>query len=189
MPLRSILILSSHQILGFPRDSFRRIFLMIVTFRFSYQTSYGHLSHECYMLCPFHAPWLGDSNNNKAKSFTNYEAFRYAVFSSLLLFQPSWVQIFTSAPRSQLSPSLCSYFSTRNRASHHTKLWAKLRGFLYFNHCVLWQRIFDWVVTNVTKREREFATPSSVTPALLSAFNNIVSGLGYVADTDGMNNE
>jgi hypothetical protein len=44
-PLRSNLILSSHLILGFPSDSFRRIFLIIVTFKSSYQTSYALLSH------------------------------------------------------------------------------------------------------------------------------------------------
>jgi hypothetical protein len=130
MLLRSILILPSHLMLGFPSDSFRQIFLTIVTFVFSYQNfACASTSHECYMLCPFHVPWLGDSSNNKMSSTTNYKALRYAVFSNLLLFQPSLVQIFSSAPRSQLSPSLCSYLSTRNRASHHTKLWAKLRGF------------------------------------------------------------
>jgi hypothetical protein len=33
---------------------------------------------------------------------TSYEASYYAVFSNLILFHSSWVQIFTSAPYSQL---------------------------------------------------------------------------------------
>jgi hypothetical protein len=53
--LRSILILFTHQRLGFPSGSSLLDFPPI---------SYMHSSspHSCYMTCPSHPPWLGHSN-------------------------------------------------------------------------------------------------------------------------------
>jgi hypothetical protein len=81
---RHILILSSHLRLGPPAVSFLFV---------SHQNPVcvPLLSHVCFMrsleLCLVRS--------------TSYEAPHSAVFSSLLLFQSSWVQLFSSAPCSQ----------------------------------------------------------------------------------------
>jgi hypothetical protein len=51
----------------------------------------------CYMIFPSHPPWLWSFWLYLVKS-KSYEATHYVIFSNLLLFQPSQVQIFSSAP-------------------------------------------------------------------------------------------
>jgi hypothetical protein len=70
---------------------------------------------------PMHAasrpPWLHNSNHMwQCKS---YEAPLYAVFYSLLFFNPSWVHIFPSAPCSKTSSSLCSSLKVKHQVSKH----------------------------------------------------------------------
>jgi hypothetical protein len=51
---------------------------------------------------------------------TSYEAPHYAVLSNLLLFHPSWLKIFSSAPCSQTS-CVCSSLNVRDQVSHPYK--------------------------------------------------------------------
>jgi cellulose synthase/poly-beta-1,6-N-acetylglucosamine synthase-like glycosyltransferase len=86
--LRSVLILTRHRWLGLLLDVFFLAFPPK-----SYMDS--STPRSCYMPCPSHPPCRDHSKS------TSYEAPHYAVFSSLLLFHPSWTQIFSSAPCSQ----------------------------------------------------------------------------------------
>jgi hypothetical protein len=54
---RSSLILSSHVLLGLPSGPFRSDFPTKVF------SCISHLSHACYISCPFHPPWFYQPNN------------------------------------------------------------------------------------------------------------------------------
>jgi hypothetical protein len=81
-------------------------------------------SHACCILYPFHHPWLftliifGEERS--------YGAPHYAVFSNLLPFHPSCVQIFCLAPCSQ-TPSVHVFpLMSETKFHTHTKLQEKL---------------------------------------------------------------
>jgi hypothetical protein len=52
---------------------------------------------------------------------TNYEAPHYVVFSNLLSFDPHWVQIFSSASSSQISPVYVLTLMSKDQVSHPYK--------------------------------------------------------------------
>jgi hypothetical protein len=81
------------------------------------------------MSCPSHHPWFNHPNNNLVKC-TSYEAAHYAVFSSLPLCPPSWVQIFSSAPYiktlSIYAPPLVWETTFHTHTKEEVKLWVRV---------------------------------------------------------------
>jgi len=91
-------------------------------FRFSNQNivCISHISHASSMPYLPHPALLYHPNSVFLKC-RSYEAPRCTVFSSLLSFPPSWVQIFHSAPCSQ-APSVC-FKSSSSGLWRHVVLW------------------------------------------------------------------
>jgi hypothetical protein len=77
------------------------------------------LSHAFYKPCPSHPHWL-DHSNYMWRWVQVMKILIIPNISTLLLFHPSWDQIFSSAPCSQ-TPSvqvLCSSLNVRDQVSH-----------------------------------------------------------------------
>jgi hypothetical protein len=90
--LRYILILFSHLC----RSLLTCIFPSVVPTKILH----AFLSHTWYMPCLSHSPGL-DRFNYIWRSAQVMKLLVIQLFSSILLFHPSWVQIFSSAPRCQ----------------------------------------------------------------------------------------
>jgi hypothetical protein len=109
---RSTLILSSHLRLCLPSG--------LLSSRFATRSLNAHLPHTCYMSCPFPSSWLHHPYDTWLKS-TEHKVPCYVVFSTLLLPNPSWAQIFSSAlyprkPSVYIPPSMwVTNFHTHTR--------------------------------------------------------------------------
>jgi hypothetical protein len=105
-----------HLCLGLSRGHF--------PFGFPTKTLYAFFSPSCVLHALPTSSFLAWSFC-LAKS-VSYEAPRYVVYSNLLLFHPSSVQIFPSAPFSQTPPVYVPLFRSETEFNIHTKPHVKL---------------------------------------------------------------
>jgi hypothetical protein len=113
--LTFILTLLSHLHLGFHSG--------LLPSRFPTKTLYAFLFSPTFATCAAHLIFLGLLILIKN---INYDAPHYAIFSNLLLCHPSSVQIFSSAPCSQVPSVYVLVLTSETKFHTHTKLQAKL---------------------------------------------------------------
>jgi hypothetical protein len=90
-----------------------------------YPTCIPLRSHSCYMPCPSHPPWLHHSIYTwRIAGPINYEA-HYVDFCSLLALHLSSVQIFSSAPCSQIPSVYVPPLMLETKFDSHTEPQAK----------------------------------------------------------------
>jgi hypothetical protein len=137
--LRSVLILSSHLLLGLLHGIFRSCF---PNHNF---VCISHHSHACYMPCPSHSPRL-DHPNNVVKR-TSYEAPHYAVFRHCL---PIRCNIFLNTLFSDtLNP--CSSFNVKDEVKF-VKIWTQWKqAFSEFSLLSISSWMQLWFVTVIPK--------------------------------------
>jgi hypothetical protein len=110
--LRSTSILSSQLCLRLPGD--------LVPYSFPTKTLYALLFVSMHATRPPHVISLTLSKS------TSYGASPHVIFSSVLPFHPSLVQIFSSAPCSQI-PSVCvPPFMSETKFRSHTNVWCTM---------------------------------------------------------------